>query len=445
MRIPRPSSLCAATGVAVLGLTLVSSAAVASPIDIVFTIDPSESTVAWSGTDNSYGAFSAQPGGSLSTQVSGNFVLAFDPTTDNPATIQFVGNNAGNNNAYYQASNSDANAVPVGGPANLAGTTSGGQVQFALQNLIFSLNSGTINAATTTGLTETFSATSSTPPTGYTVTSGGLVFQAPNGVNGNSADYVGSTGNLTTGTFTLTESGPSSGQWTLGIHGTVTYTYNNGATTGTLTATGDQVATATYSVNNQTGVTTASSAPETVTVPGNTPTSAVTATLPQGTTAGTISVQQVPGITSLTQAAVTAGQNNPVFALSTSDTSIGAPQIWTVQFTGSLNGGTATLTFDFDPSTIPAGTPLSDLGIWHFDDNPADATYLQWVFLTGPINVYAGYDTITITTSSFSPFELGREFTPTPEPSTIALATAALVPLAGFFALRRKRRALSRA
>jgi hypothetical protein len=148
----------------------------------------------------------------------------------------------------------------------------------------------------------------------------------------------------------------------------------------------------------------------------------------------------------LTQAAVTAGQNNPVFALSTSDTSIGAPQIWTVQFTGNLDGGTATLTFDFDPSTIPAGTPLTDLGIWHFDDNPADATYGHWVFLTGPINVYSGYDTITITTNSFSPFELGERPLTTPEPSTIALAIAGLVPLACFFALRhRKRLALLRA
>jgi hypothetical protein len=420
---------------AVLGLTLVSSAAIASPIDIVFTIDPAQSTVAWSGTDNTYGAYTAQPGGTLSTPVSGNFVLAFDPTTDNPATIQFVGNNPGNNNAYYQASNSDANAVPVGGPANLAGTTSGGQVQFALQNLIFSLNSGTINAATTSGLTETFSATSSTPPTGYTVTSGGIVFQTPHGVTGSSTDYVGSTGNLTTGTFALSETAPGSGQWTLGIHGTVTYTYNDGTTTGTLTATGNQFATASYSANNQTSVSSAPSGTETVTVPGNTPTSGVTATLPQGTTAGTISVQQVPGITSLTQAAVTAGENNPVFALSTSNTSIGAPQIWTVQFTGSLNGGTATLVFDFDPSTIPSGTPLADLGIWHFNESLG-----QWQFLTGPINVYSGYDTITITTSSFSPFELGERPLTTPEPSTFVLAAAGLMPLGCFFALRRRKR-----
>jgi len=178
-------------------------------------------------------------------------------------------------------------------------------------------------------------------------------------------------------------------------------------------------------------------------VPGNSPNSAVTATLPTGTTAGTLSVQQVPGITSLTQAAVTAGQNNPVFALSTSNTSIGAPQIWTVQFTGSLGNGLTTLTFDFDPLTIPAGTPLSSLGVWHFDDNPADATYDQWVFLTGPIGVYDGYDTITVTTSSFSPFELGTDVN-TPEPSTIVLAAMGLLPLACPCCRRRKPRSLIR-
>jgi hypothetical protein len=413
---------------AALYLMVATSVAIASPVDVVFTIDPTQSTVAWSGTDNSYGAFSAQSPGSLSSPVSGNFVLAFDPTTDNPTSIQFVGNNPGNNNAYYQAAN------------NVTGTTAGGEVQFSLQNLTFSLNSATLPAATTSGLTETFSGTS----TNYAVTAGGIVYTTPNGSTGNSTDYVGSTGSLTTGTFTLKETAPGSGQWTLGIAGTVSYTYSatdaGYGTGGTLTATGNQFATATYGTNNQTTVSSSPSTPVTVTVPGSSPNSAVTATLPAGTSSGTFSVQQVPGITSLTQAAVTAGQNNPVFALSTSNTSIGAPQIWTVQFTGTLGNGLTSLTFDFDPSTIPVGTPLSSLGIWHFDDNPADATYDQWVFLTGPIGVYAGYDTITVETSSFSPFELGAS--PAPEPATIVLAGFGLLPLA--WGCRRKRRAARR-
>jgi hypothetical protein len=286
-------------------------------------------------------------------------------------------------------------------------------------------------------LTETFSATNPIAPTSYTTTSGGIIAKNPDGsVVGNSSDYVGSTGPITTGTWTLTESASGSGQWQLAINGSVTYGYNNGATTGTLTATGAIIASATYSAANIQSVAPGS---QTVTVSGNNPNAAVTAALPSTSSGGTLTVQQVPGITSLTQAAVTAGENNPVFALSTGNVSIGAPQIWQVNYDGSLNGGIATLTFDFDPTTIPTGTPLSDLGIWHFD-----SSLDQWQFLTGAVvDSYAtlGYDTITIQTTGFSPFELGT--TPTPEPAAIVLAISGLMPLAVF--ARRRRRHLLRA
>jgi hypothetical protein len=412
-------------------LCLASSVAIAGPVNVIFTIDPTMSTESYSGTDNTYGAFVAQQPGSLTTSVSGNFVVSFDPTTDNPTAVRFVGNNPGNNNAYYQLANGIQNAAPVNGPANLAGTTAGGDVNFALQNLVYSLNSSIIPVSTTSGLTETFSATN--PPTSYTVTSGGLVSKTPGGIVGSATDYVGSTGNLTTGTYTLTESSPGSGQWQLALNGSVTYTYNNGSTTGTLTASGALVANATYNAAN---IQTVQAGTQTVTVSGNQPNSAVTATLPSTSTGGTLTVQQVPGITSLTQAAVTAGENNPVFALSTSSASIGAPQIWQVNYDGSLDGGMATLTFDFDPLTIPVGTPLSSLGIWHFD-----AALGQWQFLTGPVvDSFAslGYDTITIQTTSFSPFDLG--VAPAPEPATILLVGSGLVPLA-LFAPRRKQNA----
>jgi hypothetical protein len=408
----------------------------AGPVNVIFTIDSTQSTETWSGTDNTYGAFSAQQPGSLSTSTSGNFVLSFDPTTDNPASIQFVGNNANNNNAFYQLANGIQNANPGNQPANLAGTTSGGQVQFALQNLIFSLNSAAIPVSTTAGLTETFSATNPSAPTSYTVTSGGALFQTPGGVTGSSTDYVGSTGAVTAGTWTLSETAAGSGQWKLAIDGSVTYTYNNGTTTGTLTATGALVGTATYSAANIQNVGAGS---QTVTVTGNQPDAAVTATLPSTSTGGTITVQQVPGITSLTQAAVTAGENNPVFALSTSSADIGAPQIWQVNYSGSLDGGLATLTFDFDPTTLPAGTSLSDLGIWHYN-----SALDEWDFLTGPVvDSYAtlGYDTITIQTSSFSPFDLGVAVAVVPEPSALLLMCTGTLSLT-FYALRRKRHAL---
>jgi hypothetical protein len=420
---------------AVLCLMGAPRAAVAAPVNVIFTIDPTMSTQSYSGTDNTYGGYSAQQPGSLSTSISGNFVLSFDPTTDNPTSIQFVGNNPGNNNAYYQLANSISNAQPGNQPANLAGTTSGGQVQFALQNLVYSLNSSITPVSTTSGLTETFSLINPATPTGYTVTSGGLVSSTNGVIQGSNSSYVGSTGNLTTGTLSLTESAAGSGQWQLTLNGSVTYGYS-GITNGTLTATGAIVANATYSSANIQNV---GSGSQTVTVPGNNPNAAVTATLPTTSTGGTLTVQQLPGITSLTQAAVDAGESNPIFALSTSDTDIGAPQIWQVNYDGSLDGGTATLTFDFDPTTLPAGTSLSSLGIWHFDE-----TLGQWVFLTGPVvDSYAtlGYDTITIQTSSFSPFDLGVAVAVVPEPATIGLTASGLLTL-GLFARRRRQPAL---
>jgi hypothetical protein len=350
--------------------------------------------------------------------------VSFDPTTDNPTSIQVVGNNANNNNGYYQLANSVASATPDGSPANLAGTTSGGEVQFALRNLVFNLNSPTLSASSTSNLTETYTGTT----TGFVVTAGGISGTVLG--NPESGTYVGSTGTLTTGTWTLTESAPGSGKWTLGLDSTYTYTYSNGTTKGTLTATGDFVSTAQYSTSN---VATAPGGSQTVTVPGSNPNQAVTANLPSTSSGGTLTVQQVPGITSLTQAAVTAGQNNPIFALSTNNTSIGAPQIWQVDYSGSLNGGLATLTFDFDPATIPQGTLLADLGIWHYNETAG-----AWQFLTGPVvDSYAtlGYDTITVQTGSFSPFFLGA---PAPEPSTIMLAMTGLLPLAGFCRNRRR-------
>src|ERR1700729_1249507 len=83
---------------ALLCLVLAPSGSVAGPVNVVFTIDPTVSTQSYAGTDNTYGAFSPQQPGSLITPVSGNFVVSFDPTTNNPTSIQFVGNNPGNNN-----------------------------------------------------------------------------------------------------------------------------------------------------------------------------------------------------------------------------------------------------------------------------------------------------------------------------------------------------------
>ncbi len=409
-------------------LVWMAGPASADPVNVIFTIDASQSTETFSGNDNSYGPIVAASPGSLSTPISGNFIVSFDPTTDTPTSIQIAGSNPNNNNGFYQLANSQASAAPFGTPANLAGNVNGGDLPFALRNLVYNLNSPVLTPASGSGLSQTFTATS----TVFNVTAGGIDYQTPTSGGPRSSSYVGATDHLTTGTWTLSESAAGSGQWTLTENSAYTYSYNNGYSSGTLTASAAIVADASYSTANVASVPSGS---QTVTVTGNTPGAAVTANLPTASSGGTLTVQQVPGITSLTQAAVTAGQNNPVFALSTGSVSIGAPQIWQVNYSGNLNGGLATLTFDFDPTTIPSGTLLSSLGIWHFN-----SALDQWQFLTGPIvDSYAtlGYDTITIQTSSFSPFDLGAA--PAPEPATLTLAAMGLLPLLGRLGRLRRR------
>ncbi len=416
---------------AIAGLCLFSSAtpAVADPINVVFTLNPTQSSVTLTGTDNTYGSFVTQSTNSLTSSIGGNFVVSFDPSTDNPQSIQIAGTNPNNNNGFYQYATSVPSATPFGTPANLAGTVTGGQEAFAYRNLVFNLSSPVLTATNTSGLSETFTATTSS----FVTTAGTVDFQTPAIPNGVSQSEVNARGTLTTGNWTLTESGPGTGLWTLTESGTYTAPYNNGTSTGTETFTATFVSTATVQTTgpnaNVASVATPTTTPVTANaLGGSTTTGGVSATFNPGTTGGTLTVQQVPGITSLTQAAVTAGQNNPVFALSTSSASIGAPQIWTVQFDGSLNGGQATLVFDYDPSLLPAGFDQSQLGIWHYNE-----ALNQWQFQGGQVDV--ADHTVTFVTSSFSPFALGT----VPEPSTIVLALGGLLPL-GYSRWRRSKR-----
>ena len=147
--------------------------------------------------------------------------------------------------------------------------------------------------------------------------------------------------------------------------------------------------------------------------------------LPGPTSGGTFTAQQIPNPSGLSQLAITAGQNNPVFAASTGDLSVN-PQIWTVEYTGLQTGQTASLVFHYDPTLLPAGTDESKLGMWHFNGT-------TWDF-GGTVN--ATDHTITFVTSSFSPFELGISV---PEPSTFMLAGLGVAGL-GFAAVRKKLR-----
>ena len=138
----------------------------------------------------------------------------------------------------------------------------------------------------------------------------------------------------------------------------------------------------------------------------------------------------MPGITSLTQAAIDAGAANPVFALSTTDNAIGAPadlerRVW--RPSERQLGDTA---FNYDPSTLPAGTDQTQLVIWHFN-----SLTNQWEH-SGPSDVDIADHIISFTTSSFSPFALGT--LAVPEPSTLVLGGGGLLSLA-IVAWRRRR------
>jgi hypothetical protein len=408
----------------VAGLCIFSSAtpAVADPINVIFTIDPTQSTQTLAATSNANGSLIAQSPNSLTTSVSGNFVVSFDPSTDNPQSIQIAGSNPSNNNGFFQDAMSVPSASPFGTPANLAIQSTGGQEAYAYRNLVYNLNSPVLTVTNTSGLSETFTAAT----TSFVVTGGSVGILGPPAPNGATVSELNARGTLTTGTWTLTESGVGTGLWTLTQSSTYTSPYNIsdslGTSSGTSTFTQSFVATATVQTAgpnaNVASVATPTTTPVTANaLGGSATTGGVSATFNPGTTGGTLAVQQVPGMTSLTQAAVGAAQSNPEFLLTTSNQAIGTPQIWNVQFDGSLNGGLATLVFDYDPNSLPAGTDQSQLGIWHYNELVG-----QWQF-GGTVDV--ADHTITFVTPSFSPFELGR----VPEPSTIVLALCGLLPL----------------
>ncbi len=168
------------------------------------------------------------------------------------------------------------------------------------------------------------------------------------------------------------------------------------------------------------------------TLGGATQTGGVTATLNQNSTAGTLSVQQVPNNTSVPAAAVVAIQSNPVFLLSSS-VFTSAPQIWNVEYDGSLNGGTATVVFHYDPNNLPNGVLESDLVMWHY--NKISNVWEH----SSASDLNIADHTISYTVDSFSPFELGTALA-VPEPSTVTLFALGAMGLLGCAWRARKRK-----
>jgi hypothetical protein len=315
----------------------------AQATEIIFTIDPSQSTQVFAGEYPGYGSFVPQTPGSLSAPVSGHFLVSFDPSTSTPATLQFIGGHG-----YWQPAMSHLGLPGPGGSgtpalANFAGDLPGGVLPWSIRDLVYDFSSPVLS-----GSGGVFPATT----TSFTVTSGGMEAGAGFGF----IDYVGSSNQM--------DSGVSTAQFTPAAN----------------------------------TVTVAPTETHAEALGGSTSVGGVSADFSGETSGGNLSVQQVPNNTALSQAAVEAAETNNTFAVSTS-TLEANPQIWNVDFDGDLQGATATLVFAYDPALLPVGVNETDLGIWHFNSILDD-----WEF-GGTVDTLA--NTVTFVTDSFSPFMLG--------------------------------------
>ena len=257
----------AVLSLAYLALFLAAGTSPASAEQVIFTIDPSQSSLDFSTVDSTLGPLLPQYPGSLTTTVSGHFLLSFDPLSDTPATIQFLGTNNGYpNNGYFQDGSNNLGlpgaapglSMTTPEPANFAGTTVGGEDVLVYRNLVWDFSSPTIS-----GASGSFPATT----TSFYVRQGEL--DTLNGLNGvrKSYDQTGVIDALTTGSWTLSQSAPGSGNWTLTFNGTYTSS-NYGGHPNSATFGGSMMATAHFGAANVTTVPQPAGAPRRGAGPG---------------------------------------------------------------------------------------------------------------------------------------------------------------------------------
>ncbi len=174
-----------------LMLAIVASTTFADTQDVVFTIDPTQSTLDYSYTDPTHGTAVPDSLGSDSSAVSGHFLVSFDPLTDKPTSIQFLGGDG-----YFQ----QATDLSVHDAA-------GDHLKYSDLNWDFSspalTGSGGVFPATTTNFSVLAGTLTETPAVG-----------SPTVVNEDK--YKGT---INSGTWTLSESAPGSGAWTLSMSG----------------------------------------------------------------------------------------------------------------------------------------------------------------------------------------------------------------------------------
>ncbi|HVU89665.1 MAG TPA: PEP-CTERM sorting domain-containing protein [Pirellulales bacterium] len=393
-----------------------SSSTLADVQKIIFTIDPSQSSLSAIAVDNAFGTTVAQPGGSLSSPLSGHFLVEFDPT--NPTSIQFDGGNGFMNLATTgsylpgpdPANNSSSLTTPA--PADLGGRSTDDQVQYAYRGLSWDWQSPTlpINSGDNSFDVNQL---------GYQVLGGVADIIYP-GLGGGTVQFTGDSGNVSAvGTASFSQASP--GNWTFSFSFHVPEDYSFGsAGSGVIDYAGHLVATAQFGAGNTAPVSAGSNTPPASLIGGAAQTGGLDASFANVTTSGNVYAQQIP-TTGLSVQAYNSLATETNFHLIGGAT----PQIWEVSFSGAFSGP-ATLTFNYDPTQLGGADP-SSLFIEHFNSNTQ-----QWENLGGIVD--ATNHTITIQTSSFSGFALAT----VPEPSTLALLAMGAVFLAGL--VRRRRR-----
>ena len=147
---------------------------------VVFTIDPFHSTLSESAIGGTVSPFAPTTPGSDTSNVTGHFLVSFDPLTNVPANIQFI-----NDNGYYQQT----------GPISVQSAVPG--VFFNYTNLNWDFSSPVIS-----GTSGVFSATT----TGFNVRTGATEFIPNNPTE--TFNETGVVGTLTGGQWTLTQSAP---------------------------------------------------------------------------------------------------------------------------------------------------------------------------------------------------------------------------------------------